>query len=117
MTLTGINPTGDPLIYKITSLPAHGTLYDGVGTSGHLISASDLPSYTLNNYLHMVTYRPDAGYYGSDGFNFKVNNVLIPSQRLSLLISGLLIQPGCAERKLRNVKKYYPQSAYAWSAG
>ena len=46
MTLTGSDPDNDPLRFKITSLPAHGKLYDGTGTGGHLIAASELP-YTL----------------------------------------------------------------------
>lgn len=53
LTLTGSDPDGDPLIYKLISVPANGTL---TGTAPNLI------------------YTPDFNYIGSDNFNFSVSD-------------------------------------------
>ena len=42
ITLTGSDVDGDPLTYKVTSIPSQGALYAGVGTGGHLITAADV---------------------------------------------------------------------------
>ena len=63
VTLTGSDPDNDPLRFKITSLPANGNLYDGSGTGGHLITASELP-YALTGTGDVATYQPDAGFAG-----------------------------------------------------
>src|SRR5207237_3805993 len=61
VTLTGSDPDSDPLRFKVTSLPAHGKLYDGTGTAGHLIVAGDLP-YALTGTFDKATYQPTADY-------------------------------------------------------
>ncbi|OWK39911.1 RTX toxin [Fimbriiglobus ruber] len=55
VTLTGSDPNAPPrsLTYLVTANPTHGTLS---GTAPNL------------------TYAPDAGYFGPDAFQFKVNN-------------------------------------------
>ena len=73
VTLTGSDPDSDPLRFKVTSLPAHGKLYDGTGTAGHLIVAGDLP-YALTGTFDKATYQPNAGYSGPDSFQFKAND-------------------------------------------
>ena len=73
VTLTGTDPDNDPLRFKVTSLPTSGRLYDGTGTAGHLIVAGDLP-YALTGAGNAVTYQPNAGYFGPDGFQFKAND-------------------------------------------
>jgi hypothetical protein len=78
VTLTGSDPDNDPLRFKVTSLPAHGKLYDGTGTGGHLIAAGELP-YALTGTFDEATYQPDAGYFGADEFQFKANDGQIDS--------------------------------------
>ena len=73
VTLTGSDPDNDPLRFKVTSLPAHGKLYDGTGVGGHLIVASELP-YALTGAGNTGTYQPDAGFSGPDSFGFKAND-------------------------------------------
>ena len=73
VTLTGTDADSNPLKFKITSLPANGKLYDGTGTGGHLIVAGELP-YTLTGTFDKATYQPNAGYFGSDSFQFKAND-------------------------------------------
>ncbi|HAA05772.1 MAG TPA: adhesin [Syntrophobacteraceae bacterium] len=51
--LTGSDPDGDALSFRVLELPAHGVL---MGTSPNL------------------TYTPSPGYHGSDGFTFLVND-------------------------------------------
>src|SRR5207248_1646042 len=73
VTLTGSDPDSDPLRFKVTSLPASGKLYDGTGTGGHVIAASELP-YALTGAGNTTTYQPNAGYSGPDAFQFKAND-------------------------------------------
>jgi hypothetical protein len=58
--------------FKVTSLPAHGNLYDGTGTGGHLIGPGELPY--LTGTANTVTYQPNPGYSGPDGLQFKAND-------------------------------------------
>src|SRR4029077_19092088 len=78
VTLTGTDPNNDPLRFKVTSLPAHGKLYDGTGPAGHLIVAGDLP-YALTGTFDKATYQPNAGYFGPDSFQFKANDGQVDS--------------------------------------
>ena len=55
------------LTYIITSLPSNGILKEGSKT----ITASDLP-FTLKGTD--ATYVPNAGFYGNDKYNFKLND-------------------------------------------
>ncbi|MDQ3952506.1 MAG: Ig-like domain-containing protein, partial [Actinomycetota bacterium] len=66
LTLAGADPDGGILTYRVTSLPAHGLLYEGGDASGSPISS--LPS-ALNG--SSVTYVPAAGYSGPDDFDFE----------------------------------------------
>jgi len=56
LKLGGDDPDGDTLTYSIVSLPSHGTLG------------------ALNPNTHEVTYSPNAGYTGSDSFDFQVDD-------------------------------------------
>src|SRR5919109_3930584 len=68
ITLSGSDPDGNSLTYGITSLPAHGTLYDGstpissVGPGGYVLAGNQ------------VTYLPNPNFNGSDGFAFKASD-------------------------------------------
>jgi len=67
ITLTGSDPEGSPLGFRITALPADGSLHEGSDVTGHQIAPSELP-YTLPGAA--VTYAPAAGYTGPDAFSF-----------------------------------------------
>jgi hypothetical protein len=86
VTLTGSDPDEDPLTYKITTLPAHGDLYDGPNTGGHHIVSGDLP-YTVGDSSHRVTYQPIASYSGSETFGFKVNDGTVDSTEATISIT------------------------------
>ncbi len=64
ITPAATDPESDPLTFKITSLPAHGTLSDG-GTD---ISAAP---HTLTGAL---VYTPAPNFNGSDSFGFVAND-------------------------------------------
>jgi parallel beta-helix repeat protein len=72
VTLAGSDPDADPLTFKVVASAAHGELYDG-NTSGHLIRDDELP-YSLTGTGILVTYKPDAGYTGTDSFAFIAND-------------------------------------------
>ena len=70
--LFGSDPDGtSPTIFKVTSLPANGKLYDGETTADHLILPGELP-YTLVD--NDVAYDPNVNFFGSDSFAFKAND-------------------------------------------
>jgi uncharacterized repeat protein (TIGR01451 family) len=70
-TLSGVDPDGDLLTFRISQLPTSGDLYDGAGTGGHHIAAADLtPTYTVQDGAHQVTYVPAANSNGSDSFAY-----------------------------------------------
>ncbi len=93
VTLTGSDIDGEPLVYRITALPAHGSLFDGAGTSGHLITAADLAGgyYTLAGAA--ATYLPAADYFGTDGFVFKTNDASADSAPANVSITVHDITP------------------------
>src|SRR5207253_184471 len=66
ITLTGSDPEGDALNYGITSPPSHGALSGAAPNE---------------------TYTPSANYYGSDSFNFKVNDGTTDSGERTVLIT------------------------------
>ncbi|HEX6710956.1 MAG TPA: Ig-like domain-containing protein, partial [Rubrobacter sp.] len=79
ITLAGTDPAGsaDPLSYKITSLPADGTLYEGNSTNAaDEIQPSDLPQSLPSN---QVTYKPDENFSGPNAFEFKANDGAVDS--------------------------------------
>lgn len=58
ITLTGSDPEGDPLVYRVVRAPSHGRL-SRVGAN--LIGAN-------------LTYTPDSNYTGSDSFTYTVSD-------------------------------------------
>ena len=81
VTLTGTDSDGDPLTYKISTLPLHGDLYDGTGTGGtHITSVP----YTVTDGTHKVTYQPDSSYSGADSFGFKVHDGTVDSTEATI---------------------------------
>jgi VCBS repeat-containing protein len=72
LDLFGSDPDGPaPTVFKITSLPPNGKLYDGNSAADHLILAGELP-YTLVD--DDVAYEPAPNYFGNDSFAFKAND-------------------------------------------
>jgi PKD repeat protein len=66
VTLSGIDPDGDPLTYAVTVAPSHGRL---TGTAPNLV------------------YSPSAGYIGADTFDFTVSDGLSVSAPATVSIS------------------------------
>ena len=63
ITLAGTDADSDPLTFKVTSLPSDGSLYDGSGTGGHLITSSEATAgYTVTDSSNRVTFVPTANY-------------------------------------------------------
>jgi hypothetical protein len=98
ITLAGTDPGGDPLTFKITSLPAHGTLYRGNSAAiGDRITA--VPTSLSGN---QVTYMPAAHYNGPDGFAFKVADASGESApaTVSITVTAVNDAPVCLDRVL-----------------
>jgi hypothetical protein len=75
-------PPLPPITFTVLSLPLHGVLIDGLGST---ISA--LP-YTLPSGL--LTYRPDPGFQGADGFDYSAElGTTIDSGRVSIFVNFL----------------------------
>ncbi len=77
ITLDAIDYDGLPdppgqLTYIVTSLPSPGNTLTDAGDD-HLILEGDLP-YTLVNYGNDLLFTPTGGFYGTDSFEFKVND-------------------------------------------
>ena len=68
------------LTYIITSLPSNGILKEGNKT----ITASDLPFALIGTD---ATYTPNSGFYGTDEYNFKVNDGKIDSNTATVKIN------------------------------
>lgn len=68
VTLPASDPNGDPLTYRITALPPHGTLKD---PNGSVIAS--VP-YTLAASGNQVLYKGTLNYQGTDGFQYKAND-------------------------------------------
>jgi uncharacterized repeat protein (TIGR01451 family) len=74
VTLSGSDPDGDSVGFKITSLPAHGALYEGSSELGtHIASAG----FVLAG--NQVTYVPNPNYNGPDSFSFGTNDGILDS--------------------------------------
>ena len=73
ITLSGTDPDGNTLTYKITSLPAAGKLYEGTSSAGTEITSGALP-YTLP--ADKVTYLPPLNQNGAnlESFQYKAND-------------------------------------------
>ncbi len=74
------NP-GDVLEYVIRSLPEHGTLSDPFGDV-----IGDVP-YTLLALGTVVTYTPEAGYQGPDGFTWHATDGALESNEARVALS------------------------------
>ncbi|MFN2587719.1 MAG: Ig-like domain-containing protein [Actinomycetota bacterium] len=83
ITLTGDDADGDPLAYVVTSLPAHGSLYEGAPAGAPIAT---LPFDLAGDD---VTYVPAPGYNGSDGFTFQTNDGSVSSSQALVTISVL----------------------------
>ncbi len=68
VTLAATDPNGDPMTFKITSLPPHGSLKD---PNGAVITS--VP-YTLLLSGNQVLYKGALNYQGTDGFQYKAND-------------------------------------------
>ena len=68
ITLTGSDPDGDPITFKISTLPTNGTLHEGSSVLGTPITT--VPFTTSGT----VTYAPGADYAGGDSFTFVTND-------------------------------------------
>ena len=86
ISLTGSDPDGDPLAFRITNLPANGFLYDGVGPGGHRITAGELP-YTVVDPGRRVTYVPVANFNGADNFRFRTRDGIADSNLATVSIA------------------------------
>jgi parallel beta-helix repeat protein len=71
ITLSGSDPDGGALRFKIVSLPEHGDLHDGPNQTGYRIMPADLP-YTMQT--ETATFVPAADYNGPDAFDFLAND-------------------------------------------
>jgi parallel beta-helix repeat protein len=71
ITLSGSDPDGGALLFKIVSLPEHGDLHDGLNQTGYRIMPADLP-YTMQG--EKATFAPAADYNGPDAFDFLAND-------------------------------------------
>ena len=67
ITLTGIDPDGDSLIYTVMDFPTNGTLS---GTAPEL------------------TYSPNENYYGGDSFTFKVDDGQLTSEPATVMTAN-----------------------------
>ena len=79
ITMTGTDPDGDPLSFRLTSLPAHGTLsyVDPSTASKVVLKASDLHTASvagtpIPNGTVLYTPDPVAPYVGPDSYAFVV---------------------------------------------
>src|SRR5207249_8610431 len=71
----GNDVDGNSLAFKLTSLPSHGTLYNGNSTA----PADLIGSVPYTASAAQVTYKPAANYNGSDSFQFKANYGFVDS--------------------------------------
>ncbi|HEV2950851.1 MAG TPA: phytase, partial [Actinomycetota bacterium] len=97
VTLAGDDPDGDALRFTIVSLPADGTLHDGSSAAGPPITAGALP-YLLSG--SQVTYKPNTGFFGSDGFDFKARDTSAESTAatVAITVQGVNTAPVCLNK-------------------
>ena len=74
VTLTGSDPDGDAIGFKITDLPDYGRLFRGNSTSA-ADEITSVPTTIASSAAGApVTYKPDANFAGSDSFQFKTRD-------------------------------------------
>ncbi len=72
-TLSATDADGDPLVYSFVGLASNGTLS------------------WINSTLGTFTYTPDADYFGSDSFTFKVNDGTVDSNVSEITVSVISV--------------------------
>jgi hypothetical protein len=85
VTLTGSAPVGDAYSFAVTANPAHGTL------SG------------FNTTTGAVTYTPNAGYTGTDSFQFSVTDTVTNLTSSPATVSVNVLPPPTANPQSRTV--------------
>jgi photosystem II stability/assembly factor-like uncharacterized protein len=86
ITLSAVDPEGAAVSYKITGLPANGTLYDGaLPLSGCSATAPCSVSGNTVNYLGAV------GFVGTDSFTFVANDGSLDSNQATVTITAVAI--------------------------
>jgi uncharacterized repeat protein (TIGR01451 family) len=73
LTASDADVPDDVLILRVSSLPAHGDLYDGAGTGGHHIAPGEVP-YAVTDAGGNVTYVPNPNFSGPDSFTFNASD-------------------------------------------
>jgi uncharacterized repeat protein (TIGR01451 family) len=85
ITLSGTDPDGNTLSYKIMNLPANGALYDGSSVFATHITSIGTSGYVLSS--NQVTYLPDPNYNGPDSFQFKASDGSLDSSATTVSLT------------------------------
>ena len=105
ITLTGMDPEGQPLTFSIDSGPANGSL--SAITPINATSAS-------------VDYTPNADYFGADSFDFMVNDGLANSIPATVTLDITPVNDAplfTAGADVMVIKDIGPQTISAWATG
>ncbi|MEM1330752.1 MAG: proprotein convertase P-domain-containing protein [Planctomycetota bacterium] len=87
IALDGLSPTGGFLRYFVTSLPAHGSLWDAAGNPINAVP-HELPG-PFRGTAETVYYRPAPSFAGADSFGYKVNDGQdSPDAAVSIAVGG-----------------------------
>jgi large repetitive protein len=99
ITLTGFDFDNDPLTFRIASLPANGNLRAGPNATDPVITTAQLP-YTLVG--SQVRYEPNAGFTGTNSFQFRAHDGTIagPPADARITVLGTNVAPVCSNRTL-----------------
>ncbi|WP_304511247.1 Ig-like domain-containing protein [Desulfopila sp. IMCC35008] len=73
ITLQGSDPNGDELVFTITSLPIHGSLYQTIDSIAAGEAISTVPAIVIDEQKRVV-YIAEPGYSGEDSLIFDVND-------------------------------------------
>jgi uncharacterized repeat protein (TIGR01451 family) len=85
ITLSGADPDGNSLSYKVMSLPANGALFDGSSVFATHITSVGTNGYVLSS--NQVTYLPDPNYNGADSFQFKASDGSLDSSATTVSLT------------------------------
>jgi large repetitive protein len=118
ITLTGSDPDGQPITFKVTSLPTNGDLFKGNSTAAaDKITSASLP---LTLAGAQVTYKPNANYFGSDSFQFKTNDGFTDSTAaaaVSITVVGVNDAPSFTKGSDQTVlEDGGPQAVPSWAS-